>query len=195
MNKRPTGVELFILVLVVFAVSGGAVLPAQERERALFFETDVQLDVAFFGMYLATEPHLVWRPGRVGLGAGVKLLAGATQFDIHAAPFARVELGWFYANAGWVVELADRSDAYRAVDDGLYSAFGVAPDLIQFGYGRLGADLGVEYYRPVEDGENPRVPVSAVVDPWGLPPGVSSFLESILGTSFVRMGILYTFPL
>jgi hypothetical protein len=182
-----------MLLLLVFGIVGGAGLPAQEREADIFFETDVQLDVAFFGMYLATEPHVVWRPGRFGLGAGVKLLAGATQFDIHAAPFARVELGWFYANAGWVVELADRSDAYQAIDGGLYTAAGVAPDLIQLGYGRLGADLGVEYYRPI--GDDPGAPVSSLIEPWGLGPGLSSFLESVLGTSFVRMGILYTFPL
>ncbi len=190
----------FMLLLLVFGGYGGAGLSAQERESALFFETDVQLDVAFFGMYLATEPHVVWRPRSFGLGAGVKLVAGATQFDVHAVPFARVELGWFYANAGWVVQVADRTDAYQAIEDGFYSAVGIAPDLVQFGYGRLGADLGVEYYLPVDagntdDGAGANPPVSVLVEPWGFGPGLSSFLESILGTSFVRMGILYTFPL
>ena len=183
----------FTLLLLVFVLLGGAALTAQERETALFFETDVQLDVAFFGMYLATEPHVVWRPDRFGLGAGVKLLAGATQFDVHAAPFARVEFGWFYANAGWVFELADRSDAYQAIDDGFYSALGIAPDLLQFGYGRLGADLGLEYYRLI--GDDPGAPVMSLIEPWGLGFGLSRFLESVLGTSFVRVGILYTFPL
>ncbi|MFW6292022.1 MAG: hypothetical protein ACOC7V_06795 [Spirochaetota bacterium] len=189
MSKR---LITFMLVLLVL---GGATLSAQERASALSFETDVQLDVAFFGMYLATEPHLVWRPGWFGLGAGVKLIAGATQFDVHAAPFARVELGWFYANAGWVVEIVDRSQAYQAIDDGFYSAAGIAPDLLQFGYGRLGVDLGVEYYHPIDDPGSLDAPVSRLVAPWGVSLARSSFLESILGNSFARMGILYTFPL
>ena len=195
-----------LLALLTFGVSSlpaqesgvdaGLPRPAEARSSSFtrYAETNVQLDVGFFGIYLAAEPHVIWRARRFGAGVGVKLLAGATQLDLHAAPFVRVELWWLYANAGWTVELASRTDRYQAVGNGLFTAAGIAPDLIGLGHGRLGVDLGLEFYLPAR-GNEPSAPVAALVQPWGLPYAVSSILESVLGTGFVRMGVLYTFPL
>ncbi|MFW5740637.1 MAG: hypothetical protein ACOC1F_09765, partial [Myxococcota bacterium] len=69
--------------------------------------------------YVGSEPHVMWKPTWVGLGAGVKLVVGASQFDIHAVPLARLEAGWFYLTAGWSFELLDRTSRYQMMGDGV----------------------------------------------------------------------------
>jgi len=183
-----------VLALFVVALLSAPPVAAARTGSCFTAETNVQLAAGPFGVYLSGEPNVVWRPSWFGLGAGVKLIAGVTQFDVGVAPFARAELGWFYANAGWAVELADRAETYRAVDDGWYFAAGIAPDFLPFAAGRLGVDLGLEVYRPIA-GDALEYPVGSLVATWGLPGPLSEFTASILGNTLLRLGLLYTFAL
>lgn len=180
------------LITTLLLVSGARVTAA---DSDVYAETNVHLNVSLFGVYVSAEPHLIWRPGLLGVGAGVKGVVGASQFDLHAAPFARFELGWLYANAGWAFRLASRTERHQTISDGLFLAAGLAPDLVQFGHGRLGFDLGLEYYRPIpEDAAHAAVADSLIVR-WGLPPRLESVLLAVLPGGFVRLGLLYTFSL
>jgi len=181
-------------VLALLVVTLLCASPAAAEGSGFTAETNLHLGGGPFGVYLSAEPNAVWRPSWFGLGAGVKLAAGVTQFDVSVAPFARAELGWFYANAGWAVELADRAESYRAVDDGWYFAAGLAPDFLPFAAGRLGVDLGLEVYRPIA-GDVLEYPVDSLVASWGLPASLSAFTASVLANTLLRFGLLYTFSL
>ncbi len=169
--------------------------PVRAPASDVYVETAVHLNASFFGVYVSAEPHVVWRPRRLGVGAGVKGIVGASQFDLHAAPFARLELGWLYANAGWVLRLASPTARHQAIPNGLFLAAGLAPDLVPFGYGRLGFDLGLEYYRPVPEDATHAAAADSLIHQWDPPPRLGPVLRAALPGGFIRFGLLYTFPL
>ncbi len=173
-------------------VPGVRVAAADSR---VYAETNIHLSASLFGVYVCAEPHLVWRPGLLGVGAGVKGVVGASQFDLHAAPFARFELGWLYANAGWTFRLTSRTERHQTIADGLFLAAGLAPDFVQFGHGRIGLDLGLEYYRPIPEDAAHTAVADSLIDAWSPPPRLESILRAMLPGGLVRLGLLYTFSL
>ncbi len=178
--------------MTVLLVSG---VRAYASDSDLYVETNLHVNASLFGVYVSAEPHLVWRPGMLGAGAGVKGIVGASQFDLHAAPFARFELGWLYVNAGWVLRLASRTERHQTIANGLFLAGGLAPAFIPFGHGRLGLDLGLEYYRPFPEDAAHAAVADPLIDRWGPPSRLEPILRAVLPGGFVRLGLLYTFSL
>jgi hypothetical protein len=161
----------------------------------VYAETSVITSLSWFGSYVSTEPHFIWRPAWFGLGAGAKLSAGTTQFDLHAAPFARVELWWMYMNAGWSFELVAHTERYRPFADGLFVAAGASPDLIPLGYGRLGIDVGVEAFPGIPGTWRSTESAGELVRSWDPPQPMLDALTLIAGTFTLKAAVLYTFPL
>ncbi|MFP4113150.1 MAG: hypothetical protein ACOCWX_01145 [Spirochaetota bacterium] len=182
------------LLLLGFGTLSGRTDPAREQSAELYAESNVSMTMSFFGAYVAAEPHLVWRPSWFGLGVGAKLLAGTSQFDLHAAPFVRAELLWLYANAGWDFEMLGGADRYQPITGGPFVAAGIAPDLIAFGPGRLGIDAGIEAFFPNGD-PGIGTPIEELVRSWDPPGDWAAILERVVALLHLKLGVLYTFPL
>lgn len=183
------------LLLSVLLMSG-----VPERVQAqITYETEIHTSVGFFGAYTGWSNSVLWDPGLFRLGGGVDLYAGTAQFDFHAVPHLRAEIGWFYLTGGWNLVISPAPIGYQPLQPGVVVATGIAPDLIQAGYGRLGFDLGTEVL--IRFFQNPAdAPLgAAVVAPWnvervfnGL---LANVLEIIVSHTQLRLGLLYTFPL
>lgn len=197
-SARLSAIVALLLLAFLIAPLGAQEAGADDDERrhgTVFAETGALMSSSWFALYLGSEPHVLWKPSWFGAGAGVRFSAGASQFDLHAAPFARLEAGWWYVNAGWSFELLDLTSRFQLVKDGVYLATGVAPDLLQFGYGRLGLDLGLESFVPLPYPPDELPPAVTVIGPLGLPGWLEQPLLFLAETSMWRAGVHYTFPL
>jgi hypothetical protein len=142
---------------------------------------------------------VLWDPGLVRLGLGAEFYAGTSQFDFHLVPLLRAEIGWFYASGGWNVDLRDAKLGTQPLKDGVLVAAGLAPDLVQAGYGRLGVDLGMELILRLFEDPAAAPPASEVVAPWRVSTWfggtAGDVLEFMVAQMQLRAGILYTFPI
>jgi hypothetical protein len=186
---RAARIALLVFVILCLATVAGVAQPS------LLAESNVSVSSSWFGLYVGSEPHVMWKPTWFGLGAGVKLVVGASQLDIHAVPFARVEAGWCYLSGGWSFELLDLTSRYQMMGDGVVVAAGVAPDLVSFGYGRLGVDLGLETIIRMPYGEAEPPPSELILGPASEASWLGTALGFLVETTLLRVGLLYTFPL
>lgn len=193
------------LVTLVLAVGGGLAAqdasPAASAESAgqpgarLHLETNAGITASFFASSLVAEPNVVFRPRALGVGLGTKLFVGATQLDFVVAPFARLELGWFYLNGGYAFELVDAPERYQMVEDGVLAAFGITPELLTARSGRLGVDVGLETHVKRAGLEGQLAAAVPFAASWQTGPLVTWLLLHAVATTSLRLGVLYTFAL
>jgi hypothetical protein len=155
----------------------------------------VGTSVSYFGLYVTTEPVVMFRPRLAGVGAGARVFVGASQFDVHIQPFGRVELGWFYANAGWSLELLGSETGYQAIENGLLVSAGVAPRLVDIGPGFFGLDAGFDVLVKMPGFDSQLALASPLVRSWQLFPRWYRWAEYAVAPTFLRLGLLYTFTL
>lgn len=204
---------LLSLAILALAASGGlfaqagpaddAQADAAPRPRAgepaaadrFHVETNAGLTASFFASSLVAEPNVVFRPRRMGVGLGTKLFVGATQFDFLVAPFARLELGWFYLNGGYAFEVADAPERYQMVEDGVLVALGITPELLSVRTGRFGVDVGLETHVKLSGLEGQLVAAVPFAASWQTGPLVTWLLLHAVATTSLRLGVLYTFAL
>lgn len=216
---RSPGSQSVHRLLISFALAGTALFAAAQPARAegvvgpgapltehaapqvpvtrarLVAASSVQLSVNLFALYLATEQHVVLRRPSAGVGLGLRTTVGTAQPDVAVAPFIRGELGRFYLNAGWVFPVSFVIEAPRQYAFGPYAAIGAAFRLVSVGPGSLGIDLGVEANGELP-GEPPvRFDAGDFLDATWLPPAWHGFLEPIVESAFLRLGVRYTFSL
>ena len=181
----------------LFLIAAMAILAAPIAGAQLVAETGLHTSVGFFGAYAGWSNSVVVEAGPFRAGGGVELYTGTTQFDMHLVPFARGEIGWGYLNAGWIFQIADRTSRVQQMDDALWLALGIAPDLLPLATGRIGFDLGLEAIVRIGASGDGDLPAENVIDPLGIDGvfggGLREVLLFVAGSMQGRLGLIYSF--
>ena len=169
-----------------------AFVAAERADAQLAAESGLFASAGLYGAYLGWTTHAVWNPGLLRAGLRLSVYTGTTQFPLHAVPFARGQLGWFYLQAGWDLPLRGSPDGYQPLSDGIHAAAGIAPGVLPLGAGRLGIEVGLEYLYKI-----PTVapPTDQLLSGWGIGGWVADVLFYPLAYGSLRLGAFYTFPL
>ena len=184
---------LVLLALPAFAGSDGP------GASPLVFGTALELQAGFLGNYVTMRPELVYRPRLVGIGAGAALVVAMWEPELLIVPTVRTEVGPLFLEAGWVVELydpprSDRSLGAQIIDDGPVVRLG-ASWAGRLGPGSLGVSVGLAHYRPLDDPDQPDLPVRALIESWrwaaSLPAWLVQGLEATVGTTLLTVGVVY----
>jgi len=171
-------------------------------ERPLLAEMSLQLALASLNEegvgrpdpYLAASPSVVWRPGLVGAGGGVKTLVAVRHLSVYVAPYLRGEFWWFTASGGWLFQVARPVGGETPRIHGAYAELGISPNLIDFLWGRLGVDATMTLYIPMsaDHGASSVAWLTETLLPDG---GFRDFVDRALFSPTFGIGITYSFPL
>lgn len=165
------------------------------RSRQIVAGSAVQLSANIFALYLATEQHVVLRGRSAGVGLGVRTTFGTAQPDVAVAPFIRGELGRFALNAGWIFDVSSVTGAPRQYAFGPYGSLSAAFGLADLGPGRLAMDLGLDVNVAFPDDGSVRTDAAGLLATTLLPVSWRAFLEPVIESAFLRVGLRYTFLL
>ncbi|AFG38418.1 hypothetical protein [Spirochaeta africana] len=146
--RHTAGLAIIFLFLAT-AIMG----ESQSRPFQLSVASGITLDAG--DAYITPGIRAAWRPGWLGLGAGINVYLGTTGRGVFTAPYLHTALGWVYADAGIVFETVGpiERDGYvvaSAGDSDLgfspYLAAGIRPGLFGLADGRLRADIGLQAF-------------------------------------------------
>ena len=85
-------VLLFLCLLVAVGAFAG--------EKGPRFDIEGGAALSLYSTYVSVTPEIMYDMGLLAVGVGVKNYFGIPFHDIYTAPYALVELGWFYLGAG-----------------------------------------------------------------------------------------------
>jgi len=168
-----------------------AVVAGAEEGRGPRWEIDLGAGTALAvtSAYATAGVAASYKPRTLGIGVGAKGWLGLPRTDIYTAAFARLDIWWFYLNAGVALPLKGPREepgyVYTTPVAGPYLCVGIARGFIRMGPGKLGLDLGAEAFFTsigVEPGEDVGSAVGA---------GIGAVILSLFGAVKVHAGLLY----
>jgi hypothetical protein len=144
--------KLFFILVIVLAGGLVHVSAEEDGENGGQFELkgSISLGSSIATQYLSVHPAFVWKPSFFGLGIGVKNFLGLNYADIYMAPYARIELSWFYLGGGASLSVKGPYDPTGIVIDvptvSLFATTGLAVPIIPLGPGKLGLDISLDFF-------------------------------------------------
>lgn len=166
---------LILLPLTTIAADGSGVR----------IDGGIGLTGSIYSSFVSVKPEVLYDFGLVAVGGGVDSLFGLTFSDIYIAPYAEVELLWFYLAGGAIFELKEPEPNAEKAPDGYmsptdsdsginpYVVLGANGPIVPIGPGHLGGDI---YF-----GVIPTATPVQVVE------GSENFLSDIIGTIILSL--------
>ena len=175
---------LAVLLLVPLALCAQEASTQSNAGFPVKVETALSVNASLSGAYLSADPSVVWKPGLFAAGLGAELIVGATQFEVSALPYMRLELGWFYLAGGYVLTLLP--GIVETLPAGFSVGAGIAPDPFFIEFGRLGFELMLDTSVPQ---------IQAVWSDADLSEPLFAVLESLVRSTRLGLGVTYSFLL
>jgi hypothetical protein len=199
MKRLCCSIALVITVAVGVSVTAQENLPAGDREPQAQGSWRAELSVVYamsrLGRYVSTDPVAIWSRAWYRLGVGSRIMIGTSQFDVHGAPFVRLGAGPVSLDAGWVVELIDRTSAFQLVDNGPFGVLAFQVPALELGLGHFAITFGIEVFFPLwPDEDQPSLAGADLVPTGWNDPTIADLARNIGGRTMAHLGLLYTFP-
>lgn len=176
---------IFILILITsLTPSFAEIAKTNKKDNGIRIDGGIALSGSIHSSFFTINPEVLYDFGFLAVGVGVNTMFGLTFSDIYIAPYAELELGWFYLAGGAIFELktpvpdSEKAPAgFIKSEDGSeispYIVIGANAAIIPLETGAIGIDINLGFI--------PTATPIQVVD------NSDNFLANLIGSIFISL--------